>query len=60
MVALRTAAPFGERGAFPFRHGRQHEAADQISARKCHALRTVPGMGKPPGRYEVTVRVAKG
>jgi hypothetical protein len=37
----------------------QHDAADEISAEMSHLRLTVPGMNKPPGRYDVTVRVAR-
>jgi hypothetical protein len=33
--------------------------AGQRAPRMSHITLTVPGMNKPPGRYDVTVRVAK-
>ena len=58
-IGLPDSAPISERCALPFRRGRQHEAPDWISARKCHLSRSVPSMDKPPSNYEVTVRVTK-
>ncbi len=50
------------RGTLPWdgnRVGHVIRGRRPASAEKSHITLTVPGMNKPPGRYDVTVRVAK-